>query len=59
MIKNGLPKRHSKSRGGSNRKKVVSALLITIMDATIYRLVSYMPGITYIFRNAYNNPQNR
>ena len=53
-----LPKRHSKSSEESNMKKVANATLITIMVTTIYRVVSYMPRITYIFRNAYNNPQN-
>lgn len=53
-----LSKRYWKSSEESNMKKVANATLTTIMVTTIYRVVSYMPLITYIFRNAYNNPQN-
>lgn len=48
-----MPKRHSKSSGRINRKKVINVIIIIIV-AIIYRVVSYIPDITYAFRNAYN-----
>lgn len=44
-----LPKRYSKSSGGSNRKKVMNVIILTIIKiiivAFIYSVVSYMPEL--------------
>lgn len=53
-----LPKRHSKSSEGSNRIKVVNAILMTITVTANQRIVSYLTGVTHIFRKAYTKPQS-